>query len=234
MIAPLIRNILFRLPPVPSKDPIYKGTSTDTVDQTTSTFNNIDIGVPHPRRVIILACFHGVAAAVTGSVNGNSSWLRAQNTAHESGILAFLVPIGTTATITVSATGSVRKAVSVYVAYPESHIPIDSGTATANTTTNANVANQKVPAGGFVIYAGSQLATLGTFTTTWNANGTLTEDVDAQLEATSSYTHGRVTGITQSSDTGDVGLAESTSGTKRLAVMTFGPPPRSGFVVGGA
>lgn len=211
-------------PKAPSATPIYKGTQTTTTDETTTTWTGVDIGVAHPDRIVILAVYHGVAAACTVTVNGCPAYFRAQNTAHEVSLHAVEVEAGTTATITVSATSSLRKACAVYVAYPHRHTPLDSGTATAATTTNANVANLTLHAEGFAIYVGAQHATLGTFTTTWNANGTVTEDVDAQLESAASYTMGRVMSVTQSSETGDVDLAESASGTKRLAAATWGPP----------
>ena len=95
-------------------------------------------------------------------------------------------------------------------------------------TTDANVANLKAQAGGFLIYAGSQPVVLGTFTTTWNGtNGTLQEDVDAQLEAATSYTTGMIPNFTVSSDNDDLNMAESASGTKLLVAVTWGPAYRA-------
>lgn len=218
-------------PPVPSTTPVYKGTSTTTTDEATSTFTGIDIGVAHCRRIIILAVYHGVAASCTATVNGIPAYFRAQNTAHEVSLHAFQVPNGTLGTVTVTATASLRKAVAVYVAYPKNHAPTDSGTATANTTTNATVTDLKIEAGGFVVFVGAQHATVGAFTTTFSAGSpsagmSVTEDVDAQLEAVASYTMGRslsTYGTHPSSDTDDVVLAETVSGTKRLAAASWGP-----------
>jgi hypothetical protein len=224
MTAPFLAYArLTQWPKAPLLTPSYQGTQTTTTDETTTTFSGIDIGLPHPDRLVILAVYHGVAASCTATVNGIPSFFRAQNTAHEVSLHAVRVPNGTTGAIAISATGSLRKACAIYIAYPARHAPWDSGTATATTTTDANVANQKLLAGGFAIYVGAQHAVLGTFTTTWNENGTVTEDVDAQLEAAASYTMGRIATVTISSDNGDVNLAESTSGTKRLAVATWGP-----------
>jgi hypothetical protein len=216
---------LAKLPPVPSRTCVYKSTQTTTTDENTTTWTGIDIGTPHPKRVVILAVYHGVAASCTATVNSIPSYFRAQNTAHEVSIHCVQVPNGTTADIAVTAVSSLRKACSIYVFYPENHLPIDSGTATANTTTNANVADQKLVNGGCLVYVGAQHATLGTFTTTWNGTDTLSEDVDAQLEAAASYTMGKIAQAIISSDVNDVDLAESASGTKRLAVVTLGPPP---------
>lgn len=233
---------LLGIPRVPALDPIYKGTLTTTTNETTTTWTGVDIGTPHPRRVVVLACYHGVAAAVTGRVNGVDNFVRVQNTAHEVGILIFPCPHGWTASVEVSATSSLRKAVSVYVLYPRSFLPVDSGTATANTTSDATVSNMQArmmwggisntKAGDVAscgIYVGAQHATLGTFTTTWvpnpaGAQATVTEDVDAQLEAAGSYTMGRITKFMVGSELSDLTLAESVSGTKRLAVAMFDWP----------
>jgi len=211
-----------RVPNAPLVGCQYKSTQTITTDETTSTWNAVDIGTPHPDRIVILAIFAGVNGDVTAaSVNGIPFFHKTR--INEFAICACRVPNDTTARIEVSATSSIRKAVSVMVAYPQNPIPLDSGTATANTTTNANVADQKVQRHGCLVYAGGQLATLGTFTTTWNGTDSLVEDVDAQLESASSYTAGHIN-ITISSDTSDVDLGESASGTKRLVVCTWGPP----------
>lgn len=223
MLAPPLRAVLGKMPPVPSKDPVYKSTQTTTTDENTSTWTAVDIGVPHPRRIVILACYHGVAAACTGTVNGIAQYYRNQNTAHEFSQLAFQVPVGTTADITVTAASSIRKAVSVYVAYPRNPIPLDAGTDTANTTTNAVVSDIEVVASGFFIYNGGQHGTLGAFSITWSPGDPGTEDVDAQLEAAASYTAGNGR-IATSSTTGDFTLAETVSGTKRLVVTSWGPP----------
>lgn len=223
MIAIPVLCAAVQLPPAPSKDPIYKTTVTTTTDETTSTWTAVDIGVPHPQRLVILCVYHGVAAAATATVNGISHCHRTQNTAHEFSMFAVPVPDGTDATITVSATGSTRKAVSVYVAYPNILLPLDSGTATANTTSNAVVSDQKVQRNGFFLYNGGQHATLGAFSITWNAGDPGGESVDAQLESVASYTAG-YGNIATSSNTGDVTLSETVSGTKRLVVTSWGPP----------
>lgn len=214
------------LPPVPSRVPIYKGVSTVTTDQTTSSWTGIDIGVPHRKRIVVLAVHGGVAASITGVLNGREHFFRSQNTAHEFAILAFFAPDGmTTAAIDISATGSLRKEFGTYVLYPANHMPIDLGTATANTTTDATVTNMKVQAGGCLIYAGGQNGTLGAFTTTFSGQ-TVTEDNDAQYESASSFTCGRITTVSVSSDTVTLNLAETVSGTKRLTCASWGPAYR--------
>lgn len=219
------------MPAVPSRAVIYKTTLTTTTDESNSTFSSVDIGVPHPRRIIILAIFKGVATTASAWLHSSANVTKfhraADNGSHEVAIY-FLPWAGnsTVETIVVGATSSLRKAVGVYIAYPYDPLPIDSGTATANTTSDATVTNMATAGGGFAIYAGCQQSTLGTFTTTWNGAGAeaVTEDVDAQLESASSYTFGHID-IVQADAQGDVTLAESTSGTKRLAVATWGPPP---------
>jgi hypothetical protein len=217
------RRAIFSLPPVPSTTPVYMGTSTTTTDEATSTFTGVNIGTPHPRRMVILANYHGVAAAHSSTVNGQG-FCEAQGLgSQEFSMAAFRIPDGDTATIVITATASLRKAVSVFVIYPERHLSLDRASATANTTTDANAPDIKCQSGGSIIYSGGQHATLGTFTTTWNGSDAVTESVDAQLEAAGSYTAGFIP-ITTSADLNDVNMAESTSGTKRLVVMSHGPP----------
>jgi hypothetical protein len=211
-----------QLPPVPSLVPIYKSTQLTNTNETTTTFAGVDIGTPHPKRLVILASFHGIAAAASGTIAGYNCHVDQQNTAHEVSIMSALVPHGTTATITVSATGSVRKAVSVYVAYPEVRERVSGGSDSAATTVDA-VVTLKAVKGGFVVYAGAQAAVLGAFTTLWSGADAVTENVDAQQEAVSSYTMGLVP-ITISSDTTTLTLQETVSGTKRLAAVAFRPP----------
>lgn len=221
MISPAA--ILRKLPPVPSATPVYKTTLTTTTNEDTTTWTSVDIGVPHRKRIIVLAAYHGVANILTSAtVNGIPHFWQRQNQSHEVSLLAVQVPDGETAEITLTGVGSIRKAVAVYVFYPQDHTIIETLQATANTTTNATCSDLKVANRGCAIYVGAQHATLGTFTTTWTAGDAVNEDVDAQLESAASYTMGHID-VTVSSDTNDLTLAESTSGTKRLAVASWGP-----------
>ena len=223
------RVLLDSIPLAPFAGVSYSTTVTTVTNENTSTFSAIDIGTPHKKRIIILAIYQGVNANVTSAtVNDIEAFFKLN--INEFSIAAVNVPdnasvSGGLATITVTAASSLRKAVSVYIAYPDNPIPLDFVTVTANTTTDANAANVKTQAGGFLVYSGGQNATLGTFTTTWNGQGSnsVVENVDAQLEATGSYTAGFIN-ITTSDDLGDVNMAESVSGTKRLAVASWGPP----------
>jgi hypothetical protein len=195
-----------------------------TVDETTTTFTGVDIGLPHPDRVVVAAIFKGGTNNASGTLNGVDGWRINNTAAHEWDILTFKYPFpDITATLVVNVTSSIRKAVSIYVAYPGDPIETDSGSATANTTTNANIANLEVWNGGCLIYCGGQAATLGTFTTTWTGPDAVVEDVDSQLETAASYTAGHIN-ITRSSTQDDLDLAESTSGTKRLWAVCLKPP----------
>lgn len=222
--AVLYSSVLSNLPPVPFRTVQYMGTQSTTTDETTTTFSSIDISVPHPKRVVAVAFYGGVAGGVTATLNGIEAYARIQNTSHEFGIFLFQVVTDTSASLVLNRASSLRKVVGVYVFYPEIHTPLDSSTATATTTTDANCADVKVQAGGCLIYIGGQHATLGTFTTTWNGTDAVTENVDAQLEAAASYTFGHIN-ITVSSDASDLNMAESVSGTKRLVAVSLGPPP---------
>jgi hypothetical protein len=213
--------MVLTVPPVPSTAPIYKGTSTTTTDETDTTFSGLDIGTPHPYRLVVLGCYHGSTSAPTATINGTAA-NRIYATGHECAMFWLRVPTGLTATVVVSATSSLRKAIGLYVAYPRYPLPIDFGTATANTTSDATVTNVQVQAGGFVVMAGGQHATLGAFTTTFGAQS-VTEDVDAQLEAAASYSFTSVANVGTSESTATARLAETVSGTKRFAVASWGP-----------
>ena len=209
-------------PPAPVLTPTYLSTQTTTTDETTTTFSGISIGTPHPKRIVVIAGHHGVAAAATATLNGTAHHFRSQNTAHEFSLFMWMVPLGDTADIAVSATSSIRKAFSIYYLYPANPVPTFSGTATAATTTNATIANFKCDYGGSLIYAGGQHATLGAFTTTFSGQ-TITEDVDAQYESASSYTTGRISDVSVSSSAVTLDLGETVSGTKRLTAASWGP-----------
>src|SRR4051812_42067161 len=117
-VHPALRTVLKKLPKPPFVGCQYKTTLTDTANATLSTWSSVDIGVEHPNRVIIIAAFVGVSAVATSVVHGVDYSQRARLA--EDQITSHLVPTGKSVTITVSAAGSIRKAVSVYVAYPAS------------------------------------------------------------------------------------------------------------------
>lgn len=222
MIAQAAPSLILRkLPKVPSTIPIYKTSVTTTTDETTSTFAGIDIGVAHPKRIVIACVYHGVVGGPTATCNGIPGY-RISNAGHEGAVFVFLVPTGTTATITVTMTGSLRKAVSVYIAYPYDPLPLDSGTSSATTTTAAAVNSFKVQKNGFFIYNGVVDAGLVTFSTTWGGGDTPTENVDAQLEAVGSYTAGLCLN-TVSSDASNFTMSASVSSTKRLVAASWRP-----------
>lgn len=214
------------LPPVPFAGVAYKSTQTTTVDENTTTWTDVDIGEPHPKRIVIL----GISKSNTTQlfsvlVNGIS----AQHivTQNEWTIYVAQVSHGALATLRVQylAGTPTRKAVSIWVAYPNNHIPLDFGGATANTSTPATIANLKVQAGGFLVYAGGQNAISGSFTTTWGGVDAVVEDADAQIE-TGTYTSGHIN-ATRSSDIDDLVMTQAVSGTKRIVAATWGPPPPS-------
>jgi hypothetical protein len=209
--------------PVPSLRPVYKETLTTTTDETTTTWADIAIGTAHPSRIVILACMVGADIAMTGTINGVAQIDAATNASRQVGILVFAVPTGTTCTIAVTGTvNSARKAVSVYVAYPRHPMIVgkDADGATGATTTDAVCTAITTEKGGSLIYVGAQAATLGAFTTTWSGVDAVTEDVDAQIEATSSYTTGMIATFTEAIS-GNLTLSETVSGTKRLFAASF-------------
>ena len=209
------------IPRAPFTGVQYLGDASTTTNETTSTWSGAVIGDPHPDRIIILAIYQGVNGDVTDAqVNNQPFYFK--NRLNEFAITAHRVPHETTATISVSATSSLRKAIGGYVAYPLNPIPLGFGSASATTTNDAVISNIKAQVNGGLVYSGGQNATLGTFTTVWSGADAVVEDIDLQLEATASYTFGHIN-FTGSTDQSSLTLQESTSGTKRLCAATWGP-----------
>jgi hypothetical protein len=214
--------ILDRLPPAPSLVPVYKTTLTTSTNETTTTWNDVDLGEPHPHRVIVLACYHGVSAVPTVVIHGVTAFLFGP-AAYEERIAIAQLPNGRTGTISVSATGSLRKAVSVYVAYPHRHFgPEDANATSVSGTSNATI-TMRVCRNGGLIFAGCQQAVVGPFTMTWSGAEAVTENVDADSEATSGYVHGMIPSFLTSQFTSTLTLAETVSGVKRLIALPIGP-----------
>jgi hypothetical protein len=229
MLAPLMHIATRRVPNPPFRGVLYKTALSTTANETTTTWTGIDIGVPHPDRIVILAIYQGVNGNIIEPTDVNGIPNTHIKQLNEFGITVHPVPLDTTAIIRVSATSSIRKGVSVYIAYGPAQ-PIESGAISAGTTNPANLNNWKTIAGGFAIYSGGQHSTLGTFTTTWNGTETLVEDKDVQIESAASVTTGNVNNMLASDNTFDLSMSASASGTKRCVGVSF-YPPRPGLLL---
>jgi hypothetical protein len=214
-------NLLERLPPVPSLVPIYKSTQTTTANETVTTWTGVDIGTPHPKRVVCAALYKGHANLSGMTIGGQYAPVYWFGSGHECAIHAARVPGGDTADIVASVASSQLKACSIFVLYPNDFTTRDFA-ASATTTNNATVTPQ-VRKNGSLIYCGVQHSTLGAFSTTWSGAEAVTESVDAQLEANASYTMGMIPLFLTSQVTSVLTLAETVSGTKRLVAVPFGP-----------
>lgn len=221
----ITRRLIRRaLPRVPSTTPVFQGpVLTTTTNETTTTFAAAPIGTPHPKRIVILAIYAGVAGAanLVATVNGISPFF--VQTSNIGTIQVFQVPNDTTADIVVSLVNSTRKAVAVFVAYPNYILPLDSGTITVASGTPMTLADAKVQAGGFLVYLGMQNATVGAFGTAWGGADAVVEDADAQLEAAASYTMGHVN-VTVSTDLDDLVITPTVNGNASGAFVSWGPP----------
>jgi hypothetical protein len=221
-----LKAVLQGLPPVPSLTPIYKSTQTTTTNEDTTTFSGVDIGVPHPKRVVVVTGSMGVSVSIGDDAVTVNGCATVQCDRAQSCFMATVpVPTGTTANIVCTFVGSARKAAAVYVLYPWWPKPIEVNGVNANLAVDANIANVTAVNKGCLIYGGTQLATLGAFTTTWGGGDAVTENVDAQLEAATSYTSGNIN-FTVSSNTNAINMAETVSGTKHLLYASFLPPYR--------
>ena len=104
LFAPAL-SLIDRLPPVPSLVPVYKSTQTTTTAETVTTWLNVDIGVPHPKRVVIAALAKGhanISAMTIGGQYASVRWFGG----HEQAFHVARVPNGTTADIVASVTTS--------------------------------------------------------------------------------------------------------------------------------
>jgi hypothetical protein len=220
MMRALGHSRLDTIPKVPFAGCVDQGAmSTTTTNEDSTTFTDVSIGAEHPKRVVAVMVYHGVAALCTVTINGKPCAFVRQDevSAHWVDI-----PNGTTASVTITAASSLRKAFRVFVCYPASHMPLGKSTVTAGGTTDAVISNFPVHALGCTAYGGSQ-SVLGTYTTTWSEADAVNESIDAQLEASISYTFGYIN-HTVSSSQNTLTMAETTSGNKRLARVTFGSP----------
>lgn len=227
MVPAIVAAAIAPLPKVPSLTcDLQNPLQTTATNEDTTTWTTTPIGTPHKKRMVICAVYKGVNAVGTCRINGVMATPYQQ---FEWGIFAANIPNGEgNAEFVITATTSLRKALRVYIFYPNNHMALDSGQASATTTNDAIVADMKVQAGGCLVYCGGQHATAGTppqWATTWSGTDAPTEDDDAALEGAATFTNGRISQITISSDLDDLTMAESTSGTKRLNVATWGPPP---------
>ena len=66
----LYRTVLNPLPPVPSREPLYLGTLTSTADEASTIWPDVNIGEPHPKRVVILATYQGQTNTPTATIQG--------------------------------------------------------------------------------------------------------------------------------------------------------------------
>ncbi len=215
--------------PVPSLVPIWKGVLTSTANVAASSsysFAGVDIGTAHAKRIVILGTLSPGGLTSNPTVDGNAVTNRESDGSADGfniGSIAF--PTGTTATIALPITlGTAERCViGVWIAYPASATPIGNDDGTGNGTTNATADNVSVVPGGFLIAWGGQVNTVGSFTGSWSGADTPTEEVDATIEATSSYAAWTMP-TTETLATGDFTLAASASGIKKILAVSWGPP----------
>lgn len=226
MISPAFSMILNPMPPVPSLIPVPKTTLVTTTDEDTTLFPAVDIGVPHPKRVVFLAAHPGGSVTVSTAATVNGIQPIARTSISQVIILAFAVPCGLTANVSFTHPGSGRKVVSVSVAYPKSPFPIDSAGALAGTTSPAIATDLKVTPNGFVLYAGYSATTANTLTVTWSGPDAVpAPDYHAVPEAASAtIITGTIPLITVGSDLDDVTITALLSGTKAIIAASWGPP----------
>lgn len=216
--------------PVPSAVPIWKGLFSDTANKSSGqsyAFDDVDVGTAHANRLVIIGTAGNSYIAIGApTINGVAMDLVAGPGAGDFTLWQKVVASGTTADFSIPAgfTGALRCIIGVWVAYPNSSTKVDSGHTQATSTTNAVVSDVEVVDDGFQIAWGGQLATVGSFTGTWNGADTPTEDTDQTIESGTSVAAWSMP-TTENLTTGDFTMAASASGTKRVVVASWGPPP---------
>lgn len=215
--------------PVPSLVPIFKGIQSSTADVAASNsydFLGVDIGTAHPKRIVIVGSINPSGLTSNPTVNGVAITNReSDGSADGFNIGSIAVPTGTTADISVPiALGTaLRCVVAVWIAYPASATPIGNDDGTATGTTNATADNVSIVPGGFLVAWGGQQSTVGSFTGSWSGADTPSEEVDATIEAATSYAAWTMP-TTEALATGDFTLAASASGIKKILAVSWGVP----------
>lgn len=120
-----------------------------------------------------------------------------------------------------SGSTATRCEIAVWVCYPASKTPVDSDAAAASSTNDVVLTDLSVTAGGFVAAIGQCLA--GGMAFSWNGVDAVVEDFDLAAESTTCVGGAHIL-VTETSAVRDLTLAEVTSGTKRMAALSFGPP----------
>jgi hypothetical protein len=222
LISPSLSVALTPLPSVPSASSIFKGTQTTTVNEDTTVFTEVDIGVPHPKRVVVLGLYGGNSATVSATVNGIPPAYMARSSF--CAVAIFPVPVGETALITVTTTFSQHKVVAVWIDYPQNDAPLDSAANVASGITPVTLSDLKVQYGGVVFFACFEPTAVETFTVTWTGTDAVIVDVNSSIESFSSYVMGRIP-IVSGSDLDDLTVSVTNGGGKRLSAVSLGPSP---------
>jgi hypothetical protein len=221
----IVQQLLRPLPPVPSLTPIYKATQTTTTDETATTFTFSDIGTQHPKRVLVIGYMAGVGAvASTVTCNGMTpvGWEDNTNGTRYSDMYVFKVPTGDTAAITASTVGSLRKAVHLWVFYPNKPHPVSVQQANAAANVAMVASALTVQAGGALFYVAASVTSSSiTWTTTWAGTESVVEDADAILESGSSYSAGHINIL--ASSTSDLTMTGTLTTAKQGSALVLGP-----------
>lgn len=235
MLAPALARGLAARPPLPYRNtnggPLvlsYQGVALDlgSTTDTSTTPSPVDIGAAHPDRVVILAIYSNPTSTGTlvARVNGYEAYISER-------VLSFFITChkvpttDTKAIISVTLTGSTRKAVGVYAAYPANLLPIDRNNAQdgSNTTSPTVTPTVSCIAGGCSVTCGGAGTNGVTFTLSNSGTDNTTTDRNASLAGAITYCWGSLLNSYRANLTHTM-AKNGTSCSGRYQVMTFGPP----------
>lgn len=179
--------------PPPSLVFSYKTTLTDTtnkIDGETYEWTGQDIGTEHEKRIVICGVYGGNFNANHDLIVGGvaASYLVRQGNFN---LLAAAVPSGATATfhVDVHTASMSRVAIAYGIYYPVNPTALSGSSFSATGTTagsNSVLSAQQEIAGLNICFGGADAALI-TQTGAWGGVDAVTEHVDAQLEAATSY-----------------------------------------------
>lgn len=206
-------------PPPPSSE--FRTSVVDATDQTTYTFNNVDIGVAHSTRRVVVAVA-SVSTISSATIGGVSATIHIQvGSGDQAGLISAVVPTGTTATISITFTAAgLMCGIGVYRLINETS---GSPHATASDTTVATgvlSTTINVPTNGSLFAVAKAFQKAGPLTFTWSG---ATERYDQAVESLDTHSGASETGLaSQTGRTVSVTLSASTNVSGMLAVMTWG------------
>jgi len=212
----------------------FVGSFESTLNASTYTFTNADIGNANASRVVAVGVviYDTSANGLTSVTIGGNAATKAIDTStagdvgtgRVAGIYYLVVAAGTTATIVVNTSAAAQSCgVAVWALYPASSTPVDAVALELNTNASVTANNVAVTAGGTMV-AIHQHDNAQSTNWAWTGVDPVTEELDQQLGDSGKIWSAATVRCTASSTTDDLQAAPST-GTPNLSIAaaSWGP-----------